>query len=96
MTDQARKNLHHNTAKMMSHVNYPVIQKKYLAQIYNIAPEYARGVYDLTKFKHEKFDFGEVVELSRSAHLFYKEEKFRPDEGNRLVGFAPEKPFYHV
>lgn len=96
MTEEERHNTHRNTAKMMSHVNYPIIQKKYLAQIYNIAPEYARGVYDLTQFKHEKFDFSEVVELSKEAHLFYKEPKLRPSDGDRLVGFAPQNPFYHV
>ena len=96
MSEQARKNLHHNTAKMMSHVNYPDIQKKYLAQIYNIAPEYAQGVYDLTKFKKEKFDFNEVEELSKEAATWYKEPMLRPDEGNRLVGFAPQQPFYHM
>jgi len=96
MTPQARENLHSNTAKMLSKVNYPIISKKYLAQIYCIAPEYAQGVYDLTEFKHERFAFDEVKELSKEAHLFYKEPKFRPDEGNRLVGYAPEKPFYHV
>lgn len=96
MSEQQRKNLHSNTAKMMSHVNFPIIQKKYLAQIYNIAPEYARGVYDLTKFKNEKFAFEEVEQLAKDAPTFYKTEKFRPDQGNRLVGFAPENPFYHV
>ncbi|KAK3621652.1 hypothetical protein LTR56_022691 [Elasticomyces elasticus] len=40
MTEQARKNLHHNTAKMLSRVNYKIIQVQYLSQIYNIAPEY--------------------------------------------------------
>jgi catalase len=96
MNDQARKNLHANTGKMLSHVNFPIIAKKYLAQIYNIAPEYAQGVYDNTKFKFDRFDFNEVEQMSKDAPLFYKEEKFRPDQGNRLVGFAPEKPFYHV
>ena len=96
MNDQARKNLHSNTAKMLSKVNFPIIAKKYLAQIYNIAPEYAQGVYDLTKFKFDRFDFKEVEDMSKDAATFYKEEKLRPDPGNRLVGFAPEKPFYHV
>ncbi|KAG8626320.1 hypothetical protein KVT40_005265 [Elsinoe batatas] len=91
-----RKNLNYNTAKMLSHVNYPIIQKKYLAQVYNISPEYARGVYDQTKFKNEKFDFGEVESLSKDAATFYKEPKFRPDQGDRLVGFAPTQPFYHM
>ncbi|PSK51616.1 Catalase-1 isoform B [Elsinoe australis] len=96
MSEQQRKNLHSNTAKMMSRVNFPITRKKYLAQIYNIAPEYARGVYDLTKFKNEKFAFEEVEQLAKDAPTFYKTEIFRPDQGNRLVGFAPESPFYHV
>ena len=96
MTEEQRSALHSNTAKMLSHVNYPVISKKYLAQIYNIASEYARGVYDLTKFKHEKFDFGEVEQLSKDAQTWYKEPKLRPSDGTYLMGYAPEKPFYHV
>ncbi|KAK0250807.1 hypothetical protein LTS09_014039 [Friedmanniomyces endolithicus] len=97
MTEQARKNLHHNTAKMLSHVNYPMIQQQYLAQIYNIAPEYARGVYDLTTFKHKQpFEFSEVEAMSEQAPLFFKHVKFRPSQGNRLVGFAPDAPFYNV
>jgi len=79
---------------MLSHVNYPIISKRYLAQIYNIAPEYARGVYDLTNFKHEKFDFAEVEKLAPDAPTFSKEPKFRPGEGNKLTGLVPETPFY--
>lgn len=97
MNDQARKNLHSNTAKMLSKVNFPIIQKKYLAQIYNIAPQYSQAVFELVRFKHnEPFDFAEVEKLSKEAHTFYKNPKFAPDRGNRLVGFAPERPFYHV
>jgi catalase len=94
MSDEKRANLHSNTAKMLSHVNYPIISKRYLAQIYNIAPEYARGVYDLTNFKHEKFDFTEVEKLAPDAPTFSKEPKFRPGEGNKLTGLVPETPFY--
>ncbi|KAK5109907.1 hypothetical protein LTR62_006396 [Meristemomyces frigidus] len=95
MTEQARKNLHHNTAKMLSHVNFPIIQKKYLAQIYNIAPEYAQAVFELTKFKHQQpFEFSEVEALSQEAPTFYKNPKFAPDSTNRLTGFAPQTPFY--
>lgn len=94
MSASARENLHSNTAKMLSHVNYPIISKRYLAQIYNIAPEYARGVYDLTKFKHERFDFAEVEKLAPDAPTFSKEPKFRPGEGDRLTGLVPETPFY--
>ena len=100
MSDKQRANLHSNTAKMLGHVNYPIIAKKYLAQIYNIKPEYAKGVYDLTTFKFEKsegrFEFAEIEEMSRDAMTWHKEKKFQPDQGNRLVGFAPSQPFYHV
>ncbi|KAK3625942.1 hypothetical protein LTR22_023342 [Elasticomyces elasticus] len=57
----------------------------------------ARGVFDLTTFKHKDvFDFSEVEEMSKQAHTFFKNPKFRPSEGNRLVGFAPDAPFYGV
>ena len=96
MSDSARKNLHSNTALLLSKVNYPLITKRYLAQIYCIAPEYAQGVYDLTKMKFERFDFSEVEEMSKEAHTFYKEPKFQPSEGGYLQGYAPSQPFYHV
>ena len=82
---------------MISKVSYPIIAKKYLAQIYNIAPEYSQAVYDLADFKFEdRFEFNEVEEMSKNAHTWYKETKFQPDTGNRLVGYTPEIPFYHV
>lgn len=70
------------------------IQKKYLAQIYNIAPEYPKAVYDLMSKK--EFDFSEVEEMSKSAHEFYKEAKFRPGENDRLVGYAPPTSIYNM
>ena len=88
MSDTARDHLHQNTAKMMSHVNYPIIQKKYLAQIYNIDPGYPKAVYDLLPEKKKQFKFSEVEELSKDAHKFHKEPKFAPGENERLVGFA--------
>jgi catalase len=96
MNDTGRKNLHSNTALMLSHVNYPVIAKKYLAQIYNIAPEYAQGVYDETRFKFDRFDFKEVEDMSKAAPTFYKEPMLQPGEGGNLVGYSPSQPFYHV
>ncbi|KAK3724853.1 hypothetical protein LTR37_000901 [Vermiconidia calcicola] len=96
MSDEQRKNLHSNTAKMLSHVNYPTIAKKYLAQIYNIAPEYSQGVYDLTKMNYEPFEFSEVEQMSKDAPGWYKEPMLRPSMDGRLVGYAPEQPFYHV
>lgn len=96
MSEGARRNLHSNTAKMLSHVNYPIIAQRYLSQIHNIAPEYAQAVYDQTKFKFERFPFSEVEEGAKEAHRISKEKKFRPGAGDRLVGFAPEKPFYQI
>jgi len=95
MSKQARENLHQNTAKMMSHVNYPIIMKKYLAQIYNIAPEYPKAVYDLLPNKPE-FEFSEVKEMSKEAQFFAKESKFLPGEHDRLVGYAPPTSIYNM
>ncbi|KAL8826138.1 MAG: hypothetical protein Q9191_003985 [Dirinaria sp. TL-2023a] len=72
MSDKARANLHQNT-------------KKYLAQIYNIAPEYRKADYDL--LLKQEFAFSEGEELSKSAHEFCKESKFLPVNNARLVGY---------
>ncbi|TRX89110.1 hypothetical protein FHL15_010027 [Xylaria flabelliformis] len=93
MNDKARHNTIGNTAELLKLVKFPLIQKKYLAQVYNIAPDYAQGIY--TALPEKKFEFSEVVELSKTAHLWYKEPKFRPT-GENLVGFAPSKPVYNV
>ncbi|KAL9630455.1 MAG: hypothetical protein Q9164_006407, partial [Protoblastenia rupestris] len=83
MDETARDHTHRNTAKMMARVPYPIIQKKYLARIYNIAPEYPKAIYDL--LPKRQFEFSEVEELSKSAETFSKEPKFWPGEGDRLV-----------
>jgi catalase len=69
------------------------VQKKYLAQIHNIAPDYARGVYDLLPEK--RFDFSEVESLAETAQEWYKEKKFRPSQGERLTGYAPTSAIYN-
>ena len=94
MDDEARKHTHINTANMLRFVKYPMIQSKYLAQIYNIAPEYARGVYDLLPKK--EFEFSEVEEGAKDAEFAYKEAKFRPGEHDRLVGMMPPNPIYNM
>ena len=94
MTAEAREHLHSNTANMLKFVRFPDIQRKYLSQVYCIAPEYARGVYDLLPEK--KFEFSEVEKGSKGAELAGKERKFRPSEGDRLVGFAPDNPIYKM
>ncbi|KAI0491096.1 catalase-like domain-containing protein [Xylaria cf. heliscus] len=48
-------------------VKFPLMQKKYLSRVCNIAPEYAQGIY--TALLEKKFQFSEVEELSKNAHL---------------------------
>lgn len=94
MTDTQRQNTISNTAKLLRFVKYPDIQKRYLAQVYNIGTDYAQGVYSALPKK--EFEFSEVEELSQTAHEWYKEKKFRPSSGERLTGYAPEKAIYNV
>ena len=94
MTPEARQHLHQNTANMLRFVKFPVIQQKYLSQVYNIAPEYARSVYDLLPKK--AFEFSEVEEGAKGAETAYKERKFRPEEHDRLIGYAPANPIYQM
>jgi catalase len=93
MTDQQRANTCKNTAKYLSLVKYPDIQKKYLAQLYNIAPDYAQGVYDLVR--EPSFNLDEVKSLAETAQEWYKEKKFMPSTGEKLTGFAPSMPIYN-
>lgn len=92
MTDVQRQHTHQNTANMLRYVKFPDIQSKYLAQIFNIAPEYARGVFELLPEK--KFAFVEVEERAKGAETWYKEPKFRPGQSERLVGFVPGSAVY--
>lgn len=71
-----------------------LLQKKYLAQIYNIAPDYSQSVYDLLTKK--AFEMTEVEELSKTAQEWYKEKKFRPSAGEKLVGRVPPTTIYNV
>lgn len=86
MNDEARKHLHANTAVLLKQVEYPEIQAKYLAQLYCIAPEYARSVYDLLPDK--KFDFSEVEERSKAAEKVGKEKKFLPSQTGSTASVA--------
>ena len=79
---------------MLRFVKYPDVQKKYLAQIYNIGADYAQGVYSALPKKD--FDFVEVEKMSGTAHDWYKERKFRPSGGERLTGYAPSMSVYNV
>jgi catalase len=70
-------------------------QKKYLAQQYCIAPDLAQGIFDGLPSDRKDFTFDEVKKLSEDAHVWYKENKFRPLNGEKLTGFAPTAPFYN-
>ncbi len=69
-------------------------QKKYLAQVYNIGPDYAQDIYEM--LLNLEFEFSEIEKLSEDAYLWYKERKFRPSTGERLTGYAPPVPIYNV
>jgi catalase len=95
MTDEGRKHLHSNTARCLKFVEFEEIQVKYLAQQYAIAPEYARGVYDLLPEK--KFDFKEVERRAVGAEVMGKEKKFRPSKSTgMLTGLPPKGAVYNV
>jgi len=97
MSPERRQHTITNTFNMLKFVKYADIQKKYLAQVYNIGPDYAQGIYDLLASSDSKpeFPFSEVEKLSESAHVWFKEEKFRPSNGTRLTGYAPSGPVYN-
>lgn len=93
MTKEERQNTIYNTAKYLRYVKYPEIQKKYLAQLFNIAQDYARGVFDALPQK--SFEFAEVEGMSKTAHEWNKEKKFRPSANERLVGLQPQASVYN-
>ncbi|KAK0384271.1 hypothetical protein NLU13_8359 [Sarocladium strictum] len=97
MSETERNNTCYNTAKGLRRVKFRDIQVKYLAQIYNIGPDYARGVYD--QLDQPSFSFDDVETTAEGAHLWFKEEKFRPSAGgggSKLVGQVPSVPVYNV
>jgi catalase len=62
--------------------------------VYNIAEDYALGIYKL--LPKTEFEFSEVKTLAEDAHVWYKEPKFRPSQGERLTGYAPPTSIYNV
>jgi catalase len=99
MSDGQRHNLHYNTANLLRFVRFKIIKVGYLAQLWNIAPSYARAVYDMlpedAKTGDEGFEFAEVQTRAKGAETAGKEVKFRPAD-ERLVGFPPEMDVYNV
>jgi catalase len=51
-------------------------------------------VYELLLKK--VFDMSEVTELAKTAHEWYKEAKFRPSQGEKLVGYSPRASVYNM
>lgn len=95
MNGKARENLHSNTACALKKVEYPVIQMKYLAQLFKVSHEYAKAVYDMLPKK--SFSFDEVEEIARGAEKMGKEEKFCPSaKTDKLVGKCPGKKVYNA
>ncbi|KAL7952083.1 catalase-like domain-containing protein [Trichoderma barbatum] len=94
MTPQERQNTCKNTAKYLRLVAYKDIKTKYLAQLYNISPDYANGVYEL--LDEADFDLDEVKGLAQTAQEWYKEKKFMPSTGEKLAGNTPSTPVYNV
>ncbi|KAI5799078.1 catalase [Geopyxis carbonaria] len=93
MTDQARRDTHYNTAVVLKLVEHQIIQENYLSQLYCIAPEYARGVYELLPEK--RFGFETVEAKAKEAPTRGKARKFRPHaENHKLVGKVAEFPTY--
>ena len=100
MTDSQRHNLHYNTANMLRFVGFKVIKVGYLAQLWNIDPDYARAIFDMlpesAKTGDEGFSFVDVQNKAKGAELAGKEGKFRPSNPNeKLVGFVPGMPIYN-
>ncbi|KAL6872227.1 catalase-like domain-containing protein [Trichoderma longibrachiatum] len=94
MTPQERENTCKNTAKYLSMVKYKNIRSKYLAQLYNISPDYATGVFEL--LNETEFDLKEVKSLAETAQEWYKEKKFMPSTGEKLMGNVPGMPVYNM
>ncbi|KAL3478176.1 catalase-like domain-containing protein [Aspergillus californicus] len=95
MNATQRQHLHSNTARLLKLVEYPEIQVKYLVQLLRIAPEYARGVFDLLPVENRKFRFADVEGRAGGAEVMGKEGKFVPSvESDKLVGLSPGMAIY--
>lgn len=94
MDDTARQHTHENTAKLLSWVTYPHIQRNYLIQAHAISPELAKGVFDLLPKK--EFEWSEVEEGSKEAEFAGKDPKFRAKHGMTLVGKTVEFSPYNI
>jgi catalase len=93
MDNKARNHLHANTASALKKVDFPVIQVKYLAQLFNVSPQYAKAVFEL--LPKPSFSFREVEQTARGADTIGKEQKFCPSaKTDKLVGKCPAGKVY--
>lgn len=93
MSESEKENTCYNTAKGLQRVKSQDIQVKYLAQIFNIGTDYAKGVYEL--LPEPSFKFEDVETTAEGAPLWFKEEKFRRSAGSKLVGQVPSISVYN-
>ena len=101
MSDNQRQNSHCNTTKLLPNVTHKVIKVGYLAQLWNVDPEYSRAIFDLlpdsAKTGEEGFEFIDVQNKAKGAEVAGKEPKFRPNlQTRRLAGFSPEMGVYNM
>ncbi|CED83116.1 catalase [Phaffia rhodozyma] len=88
MNDQQRANLHSNTARLLKNAD-SIVQRNYLIQLYAVAPEYARSVYDAMPAdkKGHGYSMDEVAEKSETAHLVGLNPQFTmADTGASFMG----------
>lgn len=64
------------------------MQKKYLAQVYNVGTDLSKGIYD--QLPKPAFEFGEVEELSKTAHEWYKECEVPAECGRAVDGVCAD------
>jgi catalase len=97
MDQNQRDHLHRNTATMLARVDAKVIKVRYLAQLWNVDPQYAKAIYELLPELAKDFDFVEVQNTAKGAELFGKEAKFRPSRlDEKLVGLVPNMAVYSM
>jgi len=78
MDDAQRDHLHKNTAVCMNAGVSKTTRTRYLAQVWNISPDYVKGV--VSYLTNNNVDLAEVQELSVKAKMMGKSEKYRPKE----------------
>ncbi|KAK8040838.1 hypothetical protein PG994_013845 [Apiospora phragmitis] len=92
----SRKSHYYHEGKKSDYAQATRLWKHMMSEqeLYNIAPDYAQGIYDLLPKKD--FEVQEVIKLSETACQWYKEKILQPAPGNRLVGFAPQTSPYQI